>query len=628
MPPQSRSDRPTDKQPLKKLISFGRENGEALRDGWRPLLFFDLLWKLLSLAFLVPVSALFLSSILRWSGDKAISNFDLAAFFLSPQGILLIVVTATLSFAVVFFELGGLAMISLGALQGKRVTAVRTLLFLGGNIRRLCLLGFYQFLILGGIAISALVVVMIAKTIFLSGGDIYFYLQTKPAGYWITISIAGIAVLAASIASLVLLIRWLFSVPLLLTGNLSPREAMTRSSELVKTIGVPAVVKKLVIWTAGALLIVMISSILQWILEKILIGIAGEEIPRVIASIALLQAVRFILSAAIGFVLATSFALLVARLFSRIQPESAIPKSLASPDTFDQATRLRFGWCLFGVAAGLAMLATGFAHFLTNQIQITDEVAVTAHRGSSIAAPENTMAAITRAIEDGSDYVEIDVQETSDGVVVLIHDTDLRRLAGVSRNTWEVSYAEMKELDIGSWFSDEFAGQRIVTLEEAIEATRGRSKLNIELKFNGRDKQLEAAVARIIAERNFESSCIVMSLDYGAMQRIALMNDRLQRGLTLTARVGNPTAFDVDFLAVSAGSVTRDLVTSAHRAGMEVHVWTVNEPSQMLTMIHLGVDNIITDAPDLLVELLEERAQLTNAEKTLLYLSDILAGRL
>ena len=98
--------------------------------------------------------------------------------------------------------------------------------------------------------------------------------------------------------------------------------------------------------------------------------------------------------------------------------------------------------------------------------------------------------------------------------------------------------------------------------------------------------------------------------------------------LIVTASIGDVTKLDVDFLSVSTGGVSRDLIARAHRAGKEVHVWTVNEPGQMNTMIHLGVDNILTDVPDVLVALLREREKLNQAEKLMLWLGDLLQGRL
>src|SRR5262249_39012972 len=110
-------------------------------------------------------------------------------------------------------------------------------------------------------------------------------------------------------------------------------------------------------------------------------------------------------------------------------------------------------------------------------------VRVTAHRGHARAAPENTLSAIRKAIESGADYAEVGVQQTADGVVVLLHDRDLKRVAGVSRRLDEMSYDEVRKLDVGSWFDPAFAGERVPTLVEVIHLTRGRIRLNIELKF-------------------------------------------------------------------------------------------------------------------------------------------------
>jgi len=584
---------------------------------------------LLSFAILAPISAAFLASILKWSGDRAISNFDLISFFLSPQGVLLIVLSATLVFATVFFELGGLALILLALRRGRRPSTWRTLQHLETNIRQLCLLGLRQFLILGFIGVFLLAIALITKATLLGGGDIYFYLQTKPPAYWMALSIVGGAGLAGAITSLLLLLRWIFSVPLVLIERRPPREALRESAALVNAIGKAPVLGRIAMWALGSLLIIVVSVAIQAGIKRVGLSLAGDSVGMVIAVAALIQAMGLILGMIVSLMVTTSFAATVVHLFAgarkdltafdSIYPESAISAPPAN-------RRLRN--LVFGGIMTLVILSGGLGWLLLERIQFNDRVAVTAHRGSSLVAPENTRAAVVRAIEDGSDFVEIDVQETADGIVVLIHDTDLRRLAGVNRNTWEVPYAEMKELDIGSWFSPEFSGERILTLKETIALVRGKAQLNIELKFNGHDKDLEAAVEAVVRETGFESECILMSLDYGGIRKVTALNERLKTGLTLTAGIGDPTRFEVDFLAVNANSVTRDLIERAHRAGMEIHVWTVNDPGQMLTMIHLGVDNIITDAPDLLVELLEERAELTNAEKTLLYLSDFLEGRL
>lgn len=602
-----------------------------LRRGWRPLLGYEILCKLVSFAILAPATALLIRGIFAWSGHAAVSNFDLVGFFLSPQGLLLILVVATLSFAVAFFEIGGLALIGLAIGRGKKPSPLRVLRYFATRAHDLWLLALRQFAVLAVIAGAFLAVLAVTKTTLVGDGDIYFYVRTQPPEFRIAVAIVAISGLVGLVFGVLFLVRWFLALPLLLVRNRSPREALRESSELVRSrIGVGNLVRSLATWGAGIFLITMVLSLLGRGMEMILFPLAGNRVGPVLALTALFQSGRFLVGILVGFFISFTFAGLVVQWFVKACPEAEFPEGLEKAGVKAESERqqIRIQRWIFGGAVALLLGAIGIAAGFANRIEFNEHVAVTAHRGSSIAAPENTMAAIEQAIEDGSDYVEIDVQESADGVVVVIHDTDLRRLAGVNRNVWEVPWSEMREMDVGSWFSAEFADQRIPTLEETVKAVRGKAKLNVELKLNGHQKQLEAEVVRILREQNFLEDAIVMSLDYGTVRRVAELEEALPVGLTLSAGVGNRNRFEVDFLAVNANSVTRDLISEAHRAGREVHAWTVNDVDQMLTMIHLGVDNIITDRPEILVELLEERSQMTNAEKILLYLADLHEGRL
>jgi glycerophosphoryl diester phosphodiesterase len=158
-------------------------------------------------------------------------------------------------------------------------------------------------------------------------------------------------------------------------------------------------------------------------------------------------------------------------------------------------------------------------------------VRVTAHRGHSLAAPENTLRAIRKAIDSGADYAEVDVQLTSDGVVVLLHDRDLKRVAGDPRRLSDVRYDEVRELDVGRWFDPAFAGERVPTLAEAIDLSRGRIKMNIELKVYGTERGLPAAVARLVHDKAFDDDCLVTTFDHDALQEMKRQNPDLRRGL-------------------------------------------------------------------------------------------------
>jgi glycerophosphoryl diester phosphodiesterase len=281
---------------------------------------------------------------------------------------------------------------------------------------------------------------------------------------------------------------------------------------------------------------------------------------------------------------------------------------------------LQAGW----VVLLLLVAGTVFTAFhLLNLVQFEDHTGITAHRGSSITAPENTMAAILLAVEEGAHYVEIDVQETKDGVVVLCHDKDLKRVFDMDKGIWEVTYDEIKDLDSGSWFSPEFSDQRICTLDQVIDAVRDKAKLNIEMKFSGHEQKLAREVVRIVNANAFREQCILTSLDYAGLQRAQAADPKMRTGLIVTSAIGDITRLNADLLSVGAKSVNRSLVARAREQGLEVHVWTVNDVALMSTMIEMGVDQIITDAPKLLGRVLEVRAGLSSAEKVLLQLAGI-----
>ena len=169
----------------------------------------------------------------------------------------------------------------------------------------------------------------------------------------------------------------------------------------------------------------------------------------------------------------------------------------------------------------IAFALLGFVGYLAfsvpGRISVDVPIVVVAHRGCERLAPENTLSAFRKAIEVGADFAELDVQETADGVVVVLHDRDLMRVAGDRRRIAEITFAEARKLDLGRRFSPEFADERIPTLSEVIELARGKIKLQIELKYYGKDQGLAAKVADLIHREGFESECEVTSLDYDGL---------------------------------------------------------------------------------------------------------------
>ena len=281
----------------------------------------------------------------------------------------------------------------------------------------------------------------------------------------------------------------------------------------------------------------------------------------------------------------------------------------------------------FIVMTVVALIVAGFVgHSMLDGVSTEDHTEVTAHRGASAYAPENTLAAVQRAIDDGTDWVEIDVQESSDGQVVVVHDSDLKKIGGSNMKIWESTAEQLRSVDIGSWFDPKFSDQRIPLLTEVLEICKGKAGVNIELKYYGHDQQLEQRVVDLVKAAGMESEVVIMSLKQAGIDKIRKLEPDWRIGLLTAMAIGDLTRSDVDFLAVNTGLATRSFVRSAQATDKQVYVWTVNDPVTMSMAIGRGVDSLITDKPALAKSVLEQRKQLSSIERLLIEVASLLGA--
>lgn len=277
--------------------------------------------------------------------------------------------------------------------------------------------------------------------------------------------------------------------------------------------------------------------------------------------------------------------------------------------------------------AGVALAAgTMIVPVAVNAVEAhrADDITVTAHRGASAYAPENTLAAFAVGIEQRADWIESDVQATKDGELVLMHDTTLSRTTDVERrfpgrSPWNVkdfTLAEIKTLDAGSWFGQEYAGEPVPTLKEMVEQVRPtRSGILMELKspelYPGIEKLVAAEFdsfpgyvpAAVAADR-----LAVQSFDFDSMKTYKNIQPEVPVGL-----LGTPAYADLDSYTWADqinphfGSFDAGYVARVHALGMDIHSWTVNDAATMSAVLDRGVDGIITNNPDVLREVIGER---------------------
>ncbi len=252
-------------------------------------------------------------------------------------------------------------------------------------------------------------------------------------------------------------------------------------------------------------------------------------------------------------------------------------------------------------------------HTIQGQSSPKESVVITAHRGASLVAPENTLAAIRKAIELGADMAEIDVQLTSDNEVVVVHDFDLMRIAGIPTRVSEMSLEEIRKVDAGAWFSADFAGERIPTLEEVLDVARDRIRLNIELKYASPNPELARRVLRAISDCHAGDSCVISSLEYPGLTDVRRVAPDMPIGF-IAESIDAIEGLDVDFLSVSSQLLSHGLMDRARQQGEHVHVWTVNDRAGVERCREMGVAGIISDDPALVADVLGERRPQGDAE--------------
>jgi glycerophosphoryl diester phosphodiesterase len=231
---------------------------------------------------------------------------------------------------------------------------------------------------------------------------------------------------------------------------------------------------------------------------------------------------------------------------------------------------------------------------------------ILAHRGASRRAPENTMAAFRLAAHLGADGIELDVQLSKDGEVVVMHDDTLDRTTDGRGRVGDLPLAELRALDAGGWYGPEFAGERIPTLAEVLHELGPRLVLNVELKtatlFGG---GLEAEVVRLVEDAGLGERVILSSFDPLALWRVRRLNPHLSTGLLYAPdsplyirgrwlqTLARPAALHPRWDTLDGPGVA-----AAHRQGLAVRPWTCDDPDGLRRLVEWGVDAIITNVPD------------------------------
>lgn len=587
------------------------------RARWRALAAFGIVWRLASAALLGPAYAAVLRLAVAGSGEPVLTDTDLLYFATSPIGVVGLVAIVAVGVAIVALEMTAyLAILSQPVGQTSVATALGFSVPYALQVLRVAT----RFVLhtLAWVAPAGILAAVTYVTL-LSQFDINFYLTERPPAFWAAAAIALALAGYLFFVAVRMATQWFVALPVAIFERASPAESYAvsrqRCAEHRKVI-----VGWLVAWAVASLVVSTIATAAVSGVGWLVGPLWPSSLTAVATGIGLLLFCLLTIGLVVNLISTIAFAALVRRLYLRFggrKPSKRTNQDAALPFQRWFTKQRLVTVALLGVFAAVVIGYTALA-----SVTIDDEVIVIGHRGAPLAAPENSLSSMRAAIDAGTDWVEIDVQETADGEVVVFHDSDFMKAAGVDLKIWDATLDGLADIDIGRRFGEAFADERVPTLAEVLTECRDKAGVVVELKYYGHDQDLERRVAEIVEQAGMVDQTMFMSLDGAQAARMKAVRPDWRVGRLLSVAVGNQRKLQADFLAINAKAATRSLIRSAHRDGRQVYVWTVNDPVAMSSLIGRGVDGLITDVPEVARRVLNERVGMPPAARLLIEIAD------
>ncbi|MBJ6137536.1 glycerophosphodiester phosphodiesterase family protein [Marinobacter litoralis] len=580
-----------------------------LRQHSRPLLALHLTITGVSVALLPSLVAAALAAIRPLTGEAAITTAGLIRFLTSTGGITWAGFTMFVTVAIIVYQQAGITLLVAQNDQHPMKSIARALFGVVRRITGLTTLALLLTLAHFLTALPFLAAIIGASKLLLHHYDPYLLnLERPPVLWWYgAFCLAMVAGLVASNGTLI--VRWSLAIPRLMLTGAKPVAALRSSYHLTRKRSRDAATTL----ALGAALTVAIPPFITLIFNALATGIfqiLPDNKVYLFPAVITLVGSYVLIGLAVTFLATSAFGTLVMAYYEE-RSDSSFKRSAPSAPKH-AATLIRRAWVLEAVVVAVVLVQS---YPIISSLNQSNEVGITAHRGNASLAPENTVSAIQQAINDGSDYIEIDVQLTADGVPVLWHDTDMQRIFGLPERINDLPFKQLRTLDAGSWFDETFADERIATLADAIEATRGKANLLVDLKPNRNEDALVNAVVKVLQENDAVEGTVIAAADWPVLERAKTLEPNLRTALLAQFVVGPLWQDRYDILGIRANRASPAMVARAHEAGNELFVWTVNSPKEMARFIDMGVDNIITDRPNVLSQLMERRSKMDDAER-------------
>ena len=587
---------------------------QALRDfrrTWPQLILSDLVARVIRIVVQVTVTGLLLSIFLSTTATGVVTDGNIVGFLFHPLGLVALIIVGSVSLAILFTETGQLMIIGFGSIEDRRVTWLEALKYTFSRLPALLDLAWFGVVRLLVISLPFLGAIGALYWFFLQTYDINFYLTDKPPVFLAVAAVSGLLLVVMALLIITRFAGWLLALPMVLFEDMGGRQAMRASEEITSPH-----LRKIVLLLAGwGFTVLLLSTLVTFLVSRLFVGLVpgeGSSLGALVAGLTIIFAGSALGNLMVRVCATSLFPLLLVHLYRSVAGPGQLRPTIADQGTLGEKAVLSFpGKTILSTCAVTLVVIAISGYMIMRSFDEGDHAQIIAHRGGAVMAPENTMAAFQRGIADGADWLELDVQENADGVVVVQHDRDFMRVAGMNLEVWQATHEDLASLDVGSSFDPEYSDQRVPTLREVLELARGQVGLFIELKYYGHNHSLEEKVIALVEEIGMTSNIVIMSLEYDGVQRTSALRSTWTYGLLNTAAIGDLTRLDVDFLALNSKTASYWMVRHAHRRGMKVYAWTIDDPVQMSVIMSRGVDGIITNEVTLARKVQDLRKKLT-----------------
>jgi glycerophosphoryl diester phosphodiesterase len=567
---------------------------------------------------ITPVIAGVIRIAVAASGQAALADQDIAMFVLTPLGAIAAILVASVVLTGTVLETAVMMEVVAAERSGARRWGLTALRAVAARLPRLAFFAAHCALRMLALALPPLGLAGAILWLRLGAHDINYYLDLRPPEFTRTLWMILPLVIGAAALVGERLIAWSLALPLVLFDHARPHAAFAQSATMTHGHRLAIARDALLCIALGfgmGLLVTAFAGALRFAA-----GLASSgSLAELVGLLGVVLLVWALLLTLTGAVTQGVLVLFMLQWLERLggRPAHEPDEGPAAPPTGRTAQLAAIG--------GLAIV-TAFLSGVTllRGLDTIEDAQIIGHRGAAGLAPENTLAAIDAAIAAGADWVEIDVQESADGEVIVVHDRDFMRVAGDPMQVSEATRARIDALDVGRGFDGRFTGEHVPRLTEVLDRARDRVRVLIELKYSGHDDPLVEHVAEIVGRAGMDGQIAVMSFEADEIARVRMLRPDWLVGLLVATALGDLTRLDVDFLAVSAGMATPAFLRRARDAGMPVYVWTVNDPVTVSQMVSRGASGIITHYPDMAREVLAARDRMTTVERLLVELADLL----